>query len=92
VGVYEIDPARTALLLIDAQQEYFSEQGALHTPTAAEIEDNLVTLCEAARGAGMLTVTIQHVHRSTGVDAGRMGDFDDPDDPGAFVAGTPGST
>jgi nicotinamidase-related amidase len=29
---YELNPARTALLVIDAQREYFDEDGALYTP------------------------------------------------------------
>jgi nicotinamidase-related amidase len=35
----------------------------------------------------VLTVYVRHVHRASGVDAGRMGDFDDTE---VFVDGSPG--
>ena len=84
---YEPDPARTALLIIDAQREYFDADGALFTEHAAEIEDNLAALLEAARQSGTRVVFIRHVQAADGSDTGRMGDFDDTP---SFVAGTPG--
>jgi nicotinamidase-related amidase len=85
--IYELAPGRTALLVIDAQREYFDQDGALFTPHAAEIQENLTRLIEAARGAGAQVVFIRHVMAADGSDAGRMGDFDDAD---SFVAGTRG--
>jgi ureidoacrylate peracid hydrolase len=84
---YEPDPARTALLIIDAQREYFDADGALFTEHAAEILDNLLALLEAARRSGTRVVFIRHVQAADGSDTGRMGDFDDTP---SFVAGTPG--
>lgn len=83
-----IDPTTTALLLIDAQREYFDLDGGLFTPNAAAIEPRLVALRDAARAAGLLTVVVQHVHRASGVDVGRMAG---PDDPPVFTEGTPGA-
>jgi nicotinamidase-related amidase len=85
--IYELQPARTALLVIDAQREYFDQDGALFTPHAAEIQENLTRLIAAARGAGAQVVFIRHVMAADGSDAGRMGDFDDA---ASFVAGTRG--
>jgi nicotinamidase-related amidase len=85
--IYELQPARTALLVIDAQREYFDQDGALFTPHAAEIQENLTRLIEAARVAGAQVVFIRHVMAADGSDAGRMGDFDDT---ASFVAGTRG--
>ena len=85
--IYELQPARTALLVIDAQREYFDQDGALFTPHAAEIQENLTRLIEAARAAGAQVVFIRHVMAADGSDAGRMGDFDDT---ASFVAGTRG--
>jgi nicotinamidase-related amidase len=85
--IYELEPARTALLVIDAQREYFDEDGALFTPHAAEIRENLTRLIDAARAAGAQIVFIRHVMAADGGDAGRMGDFDDS---ASFVAGTTG--
>jgi ureidoacrylate peracid hydrolase len=85
--IYELQPARTALLVIDAQREYFDQDGALFTPHAAEIQENLTRLIEAVRAAGAQVVFIRHVMAADGSDAGRMGDFDDA---ASFVAGTRG--
>jgi ureidoacrylate peracid hydrolase len=85
--IYDLDPARSALLIIDAQNEYFRPEGALYTPHAAEIEDNLARLLDAARVAGARAVFVRHVHARSGEDVGRMGDFDDSE---SFVEGTPG--
>jgi ureidoacrylate peracid hydrolase len=85
--LYDPDPARTALLVIDAQREYFDTDGALYTPHAEEIRDHLVRLLEAARAAGLPVVFIRHVMAADGSDAGRMADLDDTP---SFVAGTRG--
>ena len=87
--VYELTATRTALLVIDAQREYFDEDGALYTPHAAEILDNLQRLVTAARASGTAVIFIQHVMAADGSDAGRMGDFDEDGD-ASFVAGTKG--
>ena len=84
---YSIDPSRTALLLIDPQQEYFDPAGALYTPNAEAIRQNLVSLREAADRSGALVVLIQHVFRKDGSDVGRMGDFNPTP---AFIEHTPG--
>jgi ureidoacrylate peracid hydrolase len=84
---YEPDPARTALLVIDAQREYFDSDGALYTEHAAEILDNLLALLDSARRSGTRVVWIRHVMAQDGSDAGRMGDFDETP---SFVAGTKG--
>jgi biuret amidohydrolase len=85
--IYEPDPARTALLVIDAQREYFDADGALFTEHAAEILGNLQALVDGARRSGTRVVFIRHVQAADGSDTGRMGDFDDTP---SFVAGTPG--
>ena len=85
--VYELAPSRTALLIVDAQREYFDEDGALLTPHAAEIRENLVALLDAARESATQVIFIRHVIAADGSDTGRMGDFDDE---AAFVAGTKG--
>jgi biuret amidohydrolase len=85
--VYELVPSRSALLIIDAQREYFDADGALFTPNAEGIRDNLVRLVAAARDTGTQVIFVRHVQAPDGSDAGRMGDFDDTP---SFVAGTKG--
>jgi biuret amidohydrolase len=85
--LYAPDPARTALLVIDAQREYFDTDGALYTPHAEEIRANLERLLETARRAGVPVVFLRHVQAEDGSDSGRMADLDDTP---SFVAGTRG--
>jgi nicotinamidase-related amidase len=85
--VYEVDPRRTALLVIDAQREYFDTDRPLYTENAAAIRDTLVRLHQAAREHGIRTIFVTHVHAADGSDVGRMGDFDPTP---VFVETTPG--
>jgi ureidoacrylate peracid hydrolase len=85
--IYELAPHRTALLIIDAQREYFDEDGALFTPHAAEIRENLAALLGAARESGTQVIFIRHVVAADGSDTGRMADFGDNP---SFVAATKG--
>ena len=85
--VYELAPGRTALLVIDAQREYFDADGALFTPHSAEILANLQRLVDAARRSGARVIFIRHVQAADGSDTGRMGDFDEEQ---SFVEGTRG--
>jgi ureidoacrylate peracid hydrolase len=85
--IYELDPSRTALLVIDCQREYFDADGALFTPHAVEILDRLVALLAAVRIAGAQVIFIRHVMAADGSDSGRMGDLDDTP---SFVEGTKG--
>lgn len=84
--VYSIAPARTVLLLIDAQNEYFDPACPLYTPNAATIKSNLVALRDAARSAGIRPIYVRHEHRANGADMGRMADFDTTP---VFIEGTP---
>jgi nicotinamidase-related amidase len=85
--VYELEPKRTALLIIDAQREYFDGDGALFTPHASEILANLRRLVRAARDSSTQVIFIRHVQAADGSDVGRMGDFDDAP---SFTEGTKG--
>jgi nicotinamidase-related amidase len=85
--VYNIDPRKAALLVIDVQREYFDEGRPLYTPNAISILPNLIKLYSAAHAAGIPVVFVQHVHKADGSDVGRMGDFDPTP---VFVEGTPG--
>ncbi len=85
--IYEIVPEKSALLIIDVQQEYFMRGLPLFIPQASAIVPNLVKLRELARERGIATVFVQHVYKEDGSDVGRMGDFHSTK---AFVEGTLG--
>jgi|ERR1017187_3919529 ureidoacrylate peracid hydrolase len=84
---YTINPKTTALLIIDAQREYFDADKPLFTPNAAKIRDNLIKLKAYAEEKSIPTVIIEHMHRADGGDVGRMGDFDPTP---VFTEGTDG--
>lgn len=67
---------RTALLVIDAQNEYFNETGNLYTPNADKCMDNLIRLITKSKEKGLSVIFIQHLHKKDGSNVGRMGDFD----------------
>jgi nicotinamidase-related amidase len=85
--VFKTTTRRCALLVIDAQREYFDEDGALYTPNAAAIIEPLKRLLDAARRHDMTVVYVRHVFAADGSDAGRMWDYDDTP---SFIEGTPG--
>jgi nicotinamidase-related amidase len=80
-----IEAQRCALLVIDAQREYFDHDGALYTPNAAAIVEPLQRLLGAARRHGIAVIYLRHVFAADGSDVGRMGDYDDTP---SFVEGT----
>jgi ureidoacrylate peracid hydrolase len=85
--VFRTTARRCALLVIDAQREYFDEDGALYTPNAAAIVEPLKRLLDAARRHDVTFVYVRHVFAADGSDTGRMGDYDDTP---SFIEGTPG--
>lgn len=59
----EVDPARTALIVIDMQNDFVSEGGSLLVPDAAATVPVIAGLLELARGSGMHVVFTQDTHR-----------------------------
>ena len=89
MSIYTIDPSRTALLVIDAQREYFKKDGPAYFPAARRVLPNIQRLIETARKTKALVVYAQHMNRANGLDAGRMGDFSDPNGSPSFIEGSP---
>lgn len=57
--IYEqLDPARTAFLVVDMQNGFVAEGAAIETPSARGIVPNINRLADAARAAGALVVWI----------------------------------
>ena len=84
--IYEINPTKTALLVIDMQKEYFDAGRPLATPNGDAIRGNVTQLRDELADAGCHIVIVQHVHKADGSDVGRMGDFDPTP---LFIEGTP---
>ncbi|MCE0764217.1 cysteine hydrolase [Pseudonocardia kujensis] len=65
-----IDPARTALLVIDMQNDFVEEGAPLEFPEGRRILPTLQKVLDAARTAGMPVIYPAHVHRRGGADMG----------------------
>ena len=87
--IYDLAHGRTALLVIDAQREYFDADGPAFVEHAADIVPDVNRLIDAFHRHELPVVFMQHAHRPDGSDVGRMGDFSGPDEEDAFVEGTP---
>jgi nicotinamidase-related amidase len=58
-----VDPARTALIVVDMQNDFVSEGGSLLVHDAAATIPAIAGLLELARGSGMRVVFSQDTHR-----------------------------
>ena len=58
-----VDPARTALIVVDMQNDFVSEGGTLRVPDAEGTIPAIAALLELARESGMRVVYSQDTHR-----------------------------
>ena len=86
---YPVRPDRSALLVVDAQEEYFDPDGPASFPEALDRLGNINVLIEAFAAHRAPVAYIRHAHRATGADVGRMGDFAAEGEEDSFIEGTP---
>ena len=86
-----IDPKKTAMIVVDMQNDFVASGAAMETPATRYIVPQLAKALRICREAGIKIIYTAHVHRSDGCD---MGLFDDMHPPianrEALVDGTPG--
>ncbi|WP_353987429.1 isochorismatase family cysteine hydrolase [Ruicaihuangia caeni] len=58
---WEIDPARSAVLVIDMQRDFVEEGRAMEVPAARGAIPGIRAVCDAARSAGAPVIYTQHV-------------------------------
>ena len=85
---YPVRPERSALLVVDAQEEYFDADGPASFSEAHDRLDNINALVDGFVAHEAPVIYIRHAHRPTGADAGRMGDFAAQDEEDSFIEGT----
>jgi nicotinamidase-related amidase len=89
--INNIDPARTAMIVVDMQNDFVAAGAPMETPAARAIVPRLAEALTMCRKAGTRVIYTAHVHRRDGSD---MGLFDDMHPPianrDALVDGTPG--
>ena len=72
---WDIEPKRTAVIVVDMQNVFCKEDEALYVPRTAGIIENIQELNAAARAAGMPVVYLRHIVRGDGSDTGRFLDM-----------------
>src|SRR5262249_55273219 len=86
-----IDPKKTAMIVVDMQNDFVAEGAALETPAARAVVPKIAEALKVCRDAQIKVIYTAHVHRRDGCD---MGLFDDLHPPiakrAALVEGTPG--
>jgi len=86
-----IDPKKTAMIVVDMQNDFVASGAAMETPAARAVVPKLSEALRTCREAGIKIIYTAHVHRRDGSD---MGLFDDMHPPianrDALVDGTPG--
>jgi len=91
MNIDHIDAAKTAMIVVDMQNDFVAAGAAMETPAARAMVPRLAEALTACRDAGIRVIFTAHVHRRDGCD---MGLFDDLHPPiatrDALVDGTPG--
>ncbi|MFE4713257.1 isochorismatase family protein [Paenibacillus sp. NPDC056722] len=72
---WEINPTRTAVIVVDMQNVFCQPDGALYVPRTDNIIGNIQELTVAAREAGIPVIYLRHIVRGDGSDTGRMKDM-----------------
>jgi ureidoacrylate peracid hydrolase len=89
--VNTIDPVKTAMIVVDMQNDFVATGAPMETPAARAMVPKLAEALKICRVAGVRVIYTAHVHRRDGCD---MGLFDDMHPPianrDALVDGTPG--
>lgn len=89
--INEIDPARTAMIVVDMQNDFVASGAPLETHAARAMVPRLAEALKLRRDVGTRVIFAVHAHRRDGCD---MGLFDDLHPPianrDALVDGTPG--
>src|SRR6202051_227033 len=89
--VDEIEPARTAMIVVDMQNDFVAAGAPMETPAARAMVPKLAEALKICRDAATRVIYTAHVPRRDGCD---MGLFDDLHPPianrDALVDGTPG--
>ena len=86
-----VDPKRTAVIVVDMENDFVAPGAPLETPMAMDIIPNLQRLLGHARETGMRVIYTTHVHRSDGSDMGLYGEIWPPiGDRAGLVDGGPG--
>ena len=92
IQIDRIDPARTAVIVVDMQNDFVAPGASMETPMGQELMPRLQALLKHAREVGMKVIFTAHVHRRNGCDMGLYGEIWPPiDERAGLVDGEPGA-
>src|SRR5260370_21885453 len=85
------DPKKTAMIVVDTQNDLVASGAAMETPAASQIVPKIAEALRICREAGIKIIYTAHVHRRDGCDMGLLDDLHPPiANRDALVDGTPG--
>lgn len=88
----QIDPARTAMIVVDMQNDFVANGAKLQSGQAHEMVPKLASTLKFCREHGIRVLYTAHVHRGDGCDMGLYDDLYPPiADRSALVDGTKGA-
>ena len=85
-----IDPARTAMIVVDMQNDFVAAGAPMETPAARAMVPKLVEALKVCRDASIRVIYTAHVHRRDGSDMGLFDMHPPIASRAALVDGTPG--
>src|SRR3989442_15860349 len=86
-----IDPKRTAMIVVDMQNDFVAAGAAMETPAARAVVPKLAEALNLCRDAQIKVIYTAQVHRRDGCDMGLFDDIHPPiSNRAALVDGTPG--
>lgn len=86
-----IDAKKTAMIVVDMQNDFVTAGAAMETPAAREMVPTLAKALKICRDAGIKVIYTAHVHRGDGCDMGLFDEFHPPiASRDALIDGTPG--
>src|ERR1700727_2765838 len=86
-----IDPAKTAMIVVDMQNDFVAAGAPMEAPAARAVVPKLAKALTICRDAGIRVIYTAHVHRRDGCDMGLFADIHPPiANRDALVDGTPG--
>lgn len=91
IVIDRIEPERTAVIVVDMQNDFVAPGAPLETPMGQELLPRLQALLAHARQTGMRVIFTAHAHRRNGCDMGLYGEIWPPIEQRAgLVDGEPG--
>ncbi|PLS18553.1 cysteine hydrolase [Bacillus sp. M6-12] len=78
VVINTLDPKRTAILVIDMENDFVAEGAPMETPMGRNFVPQLAAFLDSCREKQMKVIYTTHVHREDGSDMGRYEDIWEP--------------